>query len=84
MMSCSWLDIDSCRWTFGDGATSTQHYPSHLYTSTGCHDVSIRVDSPHGSRGMMVEGCVAVYADTMAVGSTVLPETGPSESISVP
>ncbi len=41
--SASWL------WDFGDGKTSTEQDPSHIYTSPGTYDVSLTVSGPGGA-----------------------------------
>lgn len=41
----------SCFWDFGDGTTSADCNPSHVYTTPGCYTVTLTVTSP--------EGCVA-------------------------
>lgn len=35
-------------WTFGDGTTSTQQNPSHVYTTDGYYNVSLTVTTPSG------------------------------------
>jgi len=35
--------IDSLRWDFGDGSTSTEKNPSHKYTDVGSYDVTLQV-----------------------------------------
>jgi hypothetical protein len=39
----SWL------WNFGDGSTSTQRNPTHIYTQVGVFDVSLTVNNLYGS-----------------------------------
>lgn len=34
-------------WTFGDGSTSTQQHPSHMYTQTGQYPISLVVTTQH-------------------------------------
>jgi PKD repeat protein len=36
-------------WTFGDGATSTEQNPVHVYTTTGQFTVTLQVTNPDGS-----------------------------------
>jgi gliding motility-associated-like protein len=38
----------TCFWDFGDGATSTDCDPTHIYTVPGYYDVSLMVTSPQG------------------------------------
>jgi gliding motility-associated-like protein len=39
----SWL------WEFGDGQTSTDHHPQHVYTAPGAYDVVLRISNTEGS-----------------------------------
>ena len=39
--------ITSYYWTFGDGMTSTQQHPSHVYTQTGNYPISLAVSTQH-------------------------------------
>jgi PKD repeat protein len=52
----SWL------WTFGDGATSTTRNPTHVYSTPGVYDVSLRATNSSGSntlaRGAYVSALV--------------------------
>ena len=41
--------VDTVLWDFGDGATSTDLNPSHIYTSPGAFTVSFSVTGPQGS-----------------------------------
>ncbi|MCP3979095.1 MAG: PKD domain-containing protein [bacterium] len=50
----SWL------WDFGDGATSTLQNPSHTYTASGFHAVSLTVTNPYGSDTLTRTGYVTV------------------------
>jgi uncharacterized repeat protein (TIGR01451 family) len=42
-------DITSWSWDFGDGGSSTQQNPSHIYNTTGDFTVSLTVTGPGGS-----------------------------------
>lgn len=46
-------------WDFGDGATSTQAYPSHVYAGAGTYTVCVTISDN--------SGCTSVYCDTIAV-----------------
>lgn len=35
-------------WNFGDGATSTQQYPTHSYTTAGTYGIVLKVTNSHG------------------------------------
>jgi PKD repeat protein len=41
--------ITSHAWSFGDGTTSTEANPSHMYTASGFYTVSLTVTGPGGS-----------------------------------
>jgi gliding motility-associated-like protein len=42
--------ITNYYWTFGDGMTSTQQHPSHVYTQTGNYPISLAVTTQHSCR----------------------------------
>ena len=42
-------DIESWEWDFGDGGTSTERNPSHIYTAAGDYTVKLTVSGPGGS-----------------------------------
>ena len=44
----SWGTITSWRWTFGDGATSTERHPIHTYEKPGEFVVTLHVEGPEG------------------------------------
>ncbi len=46
-------DVTSWSWDFGDGGTSDETNPSHTYTTTGTFSVSLTVDGPGGSDGVV-------------------------------
>lgn len=57
-------EVDSYRWDFGDGCTSTQRNPFHTYTRDGVqYSVTLTVEGPQGSSrcckvwGIGVWGC---------------------------
>ena len=41
--------VDSWNWNFGDGATSTDANPSHLYNNSGTYTVSLTVSNNNGT-----------------------------------
>jgi len=41
--------VDTWSWNFGDGATSNEQNPSHLYTSIGTYTVTLIVSGPGGT-----------------------------------
>ncbi|MBI4648076.1 MAG: PKD domain-containing protein, partial [Bacteroidia bacterium] len=48
-------DIESWSWNFGDGATSLQQNPIHLYSSTGLFNVTLTVTDEHGCTDNIVQ-----------------------------
>jgi PKD repeat protein len=50
----SWL------WEFGDGKTSTQQNPTHVYVLPGTYTVSLTVSNSHGSDKFTWNACVTV------------------------
>ncbi len=44
-------EIAACYWDFGDGATSTEMAPVHVYRAAGTYDVFLRVTLSDGSGG---------------------------------
>ncbi len=47
-------------WNFGDGTTSLQASPTHLYTAPGVYPVDLTITSPNGL-------CIATFEDTVVV-----------------
>ncbi|CAN5517672.1 hypothetical protein BH11BAC1_BH11BAC1_00350 [soil metagenome] len=54
-------NFDSCKWTFGDGTTSTATHPSHTYTGNGTFTVRLKCWGPTGcTRSETRTGLVSV------------------------
>lgn len=53
-------DFDSWYWTFGDGETSTEQHPTHVYTAMGAFTVTLTVDGPTGSDSDTKPGYITV------------------------
>lgn len=51
-------------WDFGDGATSTQAYPSHHYNNIGTYNLCLTVTDPNPATP-----CTSTYCDTLSVDS---------------
>lgn len=45
-------------WDFGDGSTSTEENPRHLYTTVGQYDISLEVVTEHGCTDRMLKQAV--------------------------
>lgn len=48
-------------WSFGDGTSDTQPYPTHLYSNTGSYNLCLTVADANG--------CSDTYCDTLSVDS---------------
>lgn len=57
-------DADTFAWDFGDGNTSTEQNPTHIYTETGTFTVSLTVTSTTGD--------TAISTSTVTVGNRYL------------
>ncbi len=42
-------DVQTWNWTFGDGGTSSEQNPSHMYDAAGAYTVSLTVNGPNGT-----------------------------------
>lgn len=63
--------IVSWAWSFGDGATSTEQDPVHLYTEPGYHTVTLTVTNANGSATEVQTDYIQVLAVTLAEGDRV-------------
>ncbi|MAJ28373.1 hypothetical protein CBD41_02995, partial [bacterium TMED181] len=52
--------ISGYLWNFGDGNTSTESDPQHIYTSPGTYVVSLTVNGPGGSDTHVCSSCITV------------------------
>ena len=59
-------------WDFGDGATSSEQDPQHVYATPGYYDVEIAVTTPERTYHRTVWGMVSAYADTLMIDSVRL------------
>lgn len=68
-------DITSWDWDFGDGGTSTQQNPLHVYQNAGTYSVTLTVTAPEGSDTEIKTDYIVVYDVPVAdfVGS---PDSG--------
>lgn len=53
------IDADTFMWNFGDGATSTEENPSHLFTDGGTFDVSLTAANVDGE-GTLSKGVTVI------------------------
>ncbi|MDP2794200.1 MAG: PKD domain-containing protein [Sulfurisoma sp.] len=65
--SSSWDVLLTYRWDFGDGQTSTETHPTHTYSSTGIHVVTLTTTNSSGQTRTSATQTISVSADTIAV-----------------
>lgn len=58
--------ISSRNWDFGDGASSTEKSPSHVYSKSGKYTVKLTVKGPGGQDTETKERYITVYAPPVA------------------
>jgi PKD repeat protein len=63
--------VTAYEWDFGDGSTSTEAYPTHVYETRGEFDVTLHVTGPYGEdeltkAGYITANCVAPTLDFAA------------------
>jgi len=65
-------EITAWRWDFGDGVTSEERDPVHVYAVAGSYSVSLRVSGPFGSSRESKDGYILVAcADDDGDGVTI-------------
>jgi PKD repeat protein len=60
------------QWDFGDGATSPESAPQHVYEAPGYYDVGVSVTTAERTYHRTVGGMVSAYADTLIIDSARL------------
>lgn len=73
----SYGSISSWSWDFGDGRTSTERFPDHVFTEAGDYEVTLTVDGAFGA---------ALHSETVTVAPRSgggPPITDPGEHVSV-
>lgn len=55
---------DSYFWDFGDGTSSSEMNPVHVYTSPGSYDVSLTTGNEYGNVTTSIEDCIMVIGGT--------------------
>jgi PKD repeat protein len=51
----------SWEWDFGDGSTSTEQNPVHVYTEEGTYTITLTVYNPYGSSVLVIADRILVY-----------------------
>ncbi len=69
--------VIGCTWDFGDGETSTEMNPIHLYDQPGCFTVKLTVNTASGNLVKICPNLVSAYADTLAGAAVHLLSGGP-------
>ena len=64
-------------WDFGDGGTSSELNPTHVYSSPGTYDVSVLLIPGDGSELVLDAGVVRVYSEAPRAAFTLSPRSGP-------
>ena len=64
--------LDSLRWYFGDGSTSTAATPTHTYTAPGTYHATLRIYSPCG----WDMHCMEIFVPCVAVPTSGFNTTG--------
>jgi PKD repeat protein len=59
-------------WDFGDGATSTEQSPAHVYEIPGYYDVDVAVTNAERTYYRTVAGMVSAHADTLMFDSVLI------------
>lgn len=70
-------------WEFGDGATSTQRNPTHIYTSAGAYNVALSITVSGATYGFARDAYISILAPTSTpppATPTPLPTTTPMPS----
>lgn len=65
-------------WSFGDGATSTQRNPTHVYTASGYYTVSLQVSNAYGSDTLTQSNLITVDYIPPVAGFSGTPTSGNS------
>ncbi|MFW6019785.1 MAG: M4 family metallopeptidase, partial [Bacteroidales bacterium] len=62
---------NSWTWHFGDGTTSNQQNPLHVYTQDGTYDVKLKVSNSFGSDSLTLNSYVTVKTPDSITGDTL-------------
>ncbi|MBI4330610.1 MAG: protein kinase [Chloroflexi bacterium] len=71
--------VSSWRWDFGDGVTSTEQHPAHVFTNAGSFKTSLTVRGAGGSDGCLMSNKVVVspVASEITPAAVAPPATEP-------
>ncbi|NCF99166.1 MAG: PKD domain-containing protein, partial [Planctomycetia bacterium] len=68
--------ITDYSWNFGDGNTSAEENPIHIYTAAGSYLVSLTVSGPGGSDTEICSACITVTDPAPVADFSIAPATG--------
>jgi PKD repeat protein len=68
----------SWSWDFGDGDTSTEQNPTHIYDALGTYDVTLTIDGPGGTRSLTKTDYITVLELPPVAGFSGAPRQGPA------
>lgn len=68
------MEITSYLWDFGDGETSTEQNPTHLFATAGIHNVSLTVACGHGA-------CAHTRMQSVTVNALPVADAGRDQTI---
>ncbi|MBK7141496.1 MAG: PKD domain-containing protein [bacterium] len=74
--------VNDWNWTFGDGQSSTEQSPSHMYNNPGQYDVRLTIDAVEGTYEAIRRELVWAHKDTLKV-ATVSTVPGTSQRIDI-
>lgn len=74
------LEVYEWHWQFGDGDSSMQQSPLHVYDQPGLYDLSVNIQTDQGTRSENRVDYIAVLADSMAADTV---EAVPGDTIEV-
>ena len=61
----SWLEPQAIDWNFGDGSSSAELNPVHIYDQPGVYDVSVDLQTTIGDFSRSINRMIAVHADSL-------------------
>jgi PKD repeat protein len=73
-------EIDQCLWHFGDGKTSSDCHPAHLYEIPDTYTVSLTISNASGSQTVSQENMIQVLPDTQATAPMLYERQWPRKS----
>ncbi|HPM37474.1 MAG TPA: PKD domain-containing protein [candidate division Zixibacteria bacterium] len=65
-----WGAVNTWNWSFGDGSSSADSVPTHVYLSPGTYNVSVTVAGPCGSKVITDTALINVFASPQLVVET--------------